>query len=286
MAAVAARTVFRVSIGAIMTFQICALFARSALDASLVGNGTDPAVANDLSYLIVPPILAVLMYPCLKQHRHVLAGLLATRHLGLRLCCFAVLLGILLRVTWWSVLTVLIWMGLVRSGEPDAIVGPHFAFDCPPPSVLGLSLFIMAILIPLIEEVINRGFLLHALLAKGALVSVVVSSCLFAIMHRPESYIPAFVIGIFLGVQCLSSRTLWAPILTHAAYNAAATFHWDCFQIIWNPPEGDPALAAAGRIAAPVAVAGILICCVLVSKKAIGAPSPRSPGCSSGKSAR
>jgi membrane protease YdiL (CAAX protease family) len=276
MTAEAARPVFRVSIGAIMAFQIFALFVRSALDASLVGNGADPAVANDLSYLIVPPILMMLMYPYLRQHRHLLAGLLGTHRLTLRLCFLAVLLGILLRVTWWSVLTVLIWMGWLRNGDPDAIVGPHFAFDCPPLSVLALSFFVMAILIPFIEEVINRGFLLHALLAKGAVVSLVVSSCLFASMHRPESYIPAFVIGMFLGVQSLSSRTLWAPILTHAAYNAAATFHWDCFQIIWNPPEADPALAAAGRIAAPMAVGGILICCFLVSKKAIGAPSPRS----------
>jgi membrane protease YdiL (CAAX protease family) len=284
MTAEAARPAFRVSIGAIMAFQICALFARSALDASLVGHGTDPAVANDLSYLIVPPVLLVLMYPYLKQHRHVLAGLLGTHHLTPRLCVLAVLLGILLRVTWWSVLTVLIWMGLVRNEEPDAIAGPHFAFDCPPLSVLGLSFFVMVILIPVIEEVINRGFLLHALLAKGAVISVVVSSCLFAIMHRPDSYIAAFVIGTFLGVQFLSSRTLWAPILTHAAYNAAATFHWDCFQIIWNPPEADPALAAAGRIAAPVAIGGILICCFLVSKKAIGATSPRSQDCSSRES--
>jgi membrane protease YdiL (CAAX protease family) len=271
------RPVFRVSILAIMLFQVCALFARSTLELFLVSNGSDRAVANDLSYLVVPVILAALLYPYLRQHWHALASLFRPCQLTLRLCFLSLLLGFSMRVTYWAILTVLIRLGLIKNDDPGAIVGPILGFGCPPLLVLGLSFFVMALLVPIVEEVINRGFLLHALLRKGAIMSVGLSACLFAIAHRTDTYLVAFVAGLFFGAQVLNSRTLWAPLLTHAAYNASATFHWDCFQIIWNPPASDPGLAAVTRVAAPVAVLGTLICCLLVSKRAIGARPPRSP---------
>jgi membrane protease YdiL (CAAX protease family) len=274
----ACRPVFRVSILAIMLFQLCALFARSALELSLVSTGSDRAVAGDLSYLIVPPILMALLYPYLRRHAHALASLFQPCRLTLRLCCFSLLLGVLMRVTYWAVLTVLMWLGLIKNDDPGAIVGPVLYFDCPPLPVLGLSFLVMALLVPVVEEVINRGFLLHALLPRGTVMSVGLSACLFAVVHRADTGVAAFVAGLFLGVQLLNARTLWAPLLAHAAYNASAIADWYCFQIIWNPPAEDPALAAVTRIAAPTAVMGILICCFLVSKKAIGARPPRSPG--------
>jgi membrane protease YdiL (CAAX protease family) len=259
-----------------MLFQVCALFARGALELFLVSNGSDRSVANDLSYLVVPPILAALLYPYLRRHWHALASLFQPCRLTLRLCGLSLLLGFLMRVTYWAITTVLMWLGLIKSDDPGAIVGPVLGFDCPPLPVLGLGIFVMAFLVPVVEEVINRGFLLHALLPKGAAMSVGLSACLFAVMHRTDTHLVALVAGLFLGVQALNSRTLWAPLLAHAAYNASATFHWDCFQIIWNPPEADPGLAAVTRVAAPAALLGTLICCFLVSKKAIGAKPPRS----------
>jgi membrane protease YdiL (CAAX protease family) len=277
MAPETARPLFRVSIAAIMVFQVCALFSRSALDAALVRHGSDRAFAGDLSYLIVPPILVLLMYPYLEQHRHALTRLMWPRRLTLRLCGSALLLGVIMRTTYWAVLTVLMWTGVVRNEDPAAIAGPYLDFACPPPEVLALSLFVMAFLTPIAEEVINRGFLLHALLPRGTCFSIVASACLFAIMHRPDSYVVTLLIGIFLAVQMLNAGTLWAPILAHAAYNAAAILDWECLQIVWNPPEADPLLASAARIAAPVAISGILLSCFLVSGKAVGAAPPRSP---------
>ena len=277
MTAGASTPVFRVSILAILLFQICALFARAALELFLVSNGSDRSVANDLSYLVVPPILIALLYPYLRQHKNALASLFQPCQLTFRLCCLSILLGFLMRVTYWATLTVLMWMGLIKNDDPGAVVGPVLGFDCPPLLVLCLSFIVMAFLVPLVEEVINRGFLLHALLPRGTVVSVGLSACLFAVVHRPDSYIVALAVGLFLGVQVLNSRTLWAPLLTHAAYNASATFDWDCFRIIWNPPEADPGLVAVTRVAAPTAILGALICCFLVSRKAIGATPPRSP---------
>jgi membrane protease YdiL (CAAX protease family) len=267
----------RVSILAIMIFQICALFARSILDLTLVRKGIDRSVSNDLSYLVVPPILALLLCPYLRQHKDALLGLLRVSHLTFRVAAFSIVLGLLMRLTYWALLTVLMWTGLVGNDDPDAIVGPILGFGCPPLPVLMFSLVTMSLLVPIVEEVVNRGLLLHALLNRGTIAAVIISALLFTLMHKPGSYAVAFTIGLFLAVQALNSRALWAPLLTHGAYNFAATIHWDCFQIVWNPPVLDQTLATAAYVAAPVALTGVLLCCWLVSKRAIGARTPRLP---------
>jgi membrane protease YdiL (CAAX protease family) len=190
----------------------------------------------------------------------------------------ALLLGLSLRATYWALLTVLMWTGIVGNADPNAIAGPILGFACPPLPVLVLSFLTMSLLVPLVEEVVNRGLLLHTLLPMGFTVSVAGSAFLFALAHQPGTYIAAFATGILLAIQTLNARTLWAPLVTHGTYNLAATIDWDCFRIIWNPPASDPALAAVTKIAAPAAVAGIVLCCWLVSKKAIGDRTPRLPG--------
>ena len=277
MKATAYSPVMRVSVLAIMVFQACALFARSALDVSLAERGVSPEVANDLSYLVVPPILAVLLYPYLRRHWKSLLGLFRLESLTCRLFLLAFLLGVLLRLTYWSLLTVSMWAGVIGEADPNVVAGPILGFGCPPLPVLSLSLLTMSVLVPLVEETINRGLLLHSLISRGVVVSVVLSAFLFALAHRPDTYIAAFAAGLLLAVQTLNSRTLWASFVTHGTYNLAATIQWDCFQIIWNPPVADPALAAATRIAAPAAVASAILCCWLVSKQAIGASVPRLP---------
>ena len=274
------RPEIRVSILAIMIFQVCALFARVALDRTLVGKGVDRSVSNDLSYLVVPPILTLLLYPYLRQHKDALLSLLQLSRLTLRRAAFSILLGLSMSVTYWAILTVLMWIGLVGNEDPNASVGPIVNFGCPPLPMLMLSIVMMSLLVPIVEEVINRGLLLYSLLRRGTIVAVVISAILFALMHKPGSYAVAFTVGLFLAAQALNSRTLLAPILTHGAYNLAATIHWDCFQIVWNPPVSDQTLTAAAQVAAPVALAGVLLCCWLVSKKAIGARTPRLPASS------
>src|SRR3546814_17945170 len=98
----------------------------------------------------------------------------------------------------------------------------------------------MAFLIPIMEEVIHRGFILHALLPRGLSISILLSALLFALLHPPVSYVFAFLTGVLLAVQTLNYGTLWAAVISHAGYNAAAVFDWECFQIVWSPPASDP----------------------------------------------
>lgn len=262
--------IIRISIFGILLFQICGLFARSALEIALVMAGKDHDLANDLSYLVVPPILFVLLYPSLRNQWGMLLNLIRPDQLTVRLCCLSILLGITMRITYMAMLTVLMWSGVVRNDDTAAIAGPIIGFTCPPLLTLTLSLIVMAFLVPLVEEVINRGLLLHALLPRGVATSVILSAALFAVMHQPGTWLVAFVGGILFGIQMLNARTLWAPLLSHAAYNAASTVSWDCMQIVWNPPLEDPRLSSLTQIAAPVAVCGALVCSLLVSKKVIG----------------
>lgn len=274
----ACRPVFHISVLAIMLFQVCALFARSALDISLVKRGMDRAIANDISYLVVPPMLAAFMYPYLRRHWDALQSLFRLQAMTLRLFVLALVLGLLLRVTYWAVLTVLIWAGVIGNDESGVVAGPLLGFQCPPLPVLTLSVLTMSFFVPVVEEIVNRGFLLHALLPRGFVTSIILSALLFAVAHKPGTYAVAFSIGVLLAVQALNARTLWAPLVTHSTYNFAAIIDWECFRLIWNPPLADPLLLAATKVAAPTAVACVFLCCWLVSKRAIGDTMPRLPG--------
>lgn len=265
------RPVFEVSVIAIMIFQVAALFARSMLELSLMDDGYSRAVAEDLSYLVVPPILLLLMFPYLKRCKEPLLSLFRRNDLTVRLVVFAVLLGLSLRLTYWATLTVLIALGVVRNPDPDAMVGPILGFQCPPPGILLLSIVVMAVLIPVIEEVVNRGFILHRLLPMGRVVSVAATAILFAVLHKPGTYPVAFVVGVILAIQTLNFRSLWGAVIAHAAFNAAAVLDWECFRIVWNPPVSDPALIRLAAFSAPVALLSISLAVLLASEKAAGA---------------
>ena len=218
-----------------MIFQLAALFIRAWLEVHLIDNGTSPSVAGDLSYLVVPPLLLVLMYPILRRHGTWLFSLLRRDDLTIRLITVSVLLGIALRATYWGGLVSLVSSGVLRNDDPNAVVGPIFSFACPGTGVLALSFLVGALLIPIVEETLNRGLLLKMLETRGRVFAVVVSSAIFALAHDPQAIVTAFLGGLFLGMQLLISRTLWAPLISHSAYNSVAILDWECLDVQWNP---------------------------------------------------
>ena len=263
--------IFQVSVLAIILFQVAALFARSMLDLSLRARGMDPEVANDLSYLVVPSVLLVLMYPYLRACKDSLRGLFSLARLTLRVIVLSIALGLVMRLIYWASLTLLIATGVVRDDDPNAIIGPIIGFDCPPPAVLLLSLAVMAVVVPVTEEVMHRGFFLYGLLHRGKILAIIISAIFFALMHESSTYLPAFIVGIVLAVQVLNYRALWGPIIAHATYNATATIDWDCFQVIWNPPMGDPTMVKLALASVPIIIAGVSVSLLIVRQKAAGA---------------
>jgi uncharacterized protein len=86
-----------------------------------------------------------------------------------------------------------------------------------------LILFVVVIG-PVIEEVVFRGLLLRRGIARrGLWRGVVISSLVFALLH-PPFWIGAFVVGVFLSMLYLVTRSLYAPIAFHALYNGMVTF--------------------------------------------------------------
>jgi membrane protease YdiL (CAAX protease family) len=258
-----------VPIAAIVIIEVAALIARAFLEVRLLDSGEPKPFAEDLSYLVVPPIMIVLMFPIIRQHGAFLLSLLRRQDLTVRLIMMSVLLGLTLRITYWGGLISLISFRVLRNADPNAVVGPEFSFSCPEPAALALSFFVITFLTPIIEEITNRGLILPALLHRGRLPAIVISSLLFAVMHDPQAIPLAFVVGLFLGLQMIKMKTLWAPMMTHATYNAMTILDWGCLKGKWNPIETTPAMIGTGLVAATVAIVGISLCAMFVMQKGI-----------------
>lgn len=257
----------RAPIVAIMIFQVAALFTRAFLESRLIDSGEPKAFAQDLSYLVVPPILLILMYPVLRQHWPFLRSLLRRQDLTVRVIALSILFGFSLRMSFWGGLISFTSFGVLRNPDPDAIVGPVVSFGCPDAGVLALSFLVASFLIPVTEEVINRGLILQSLLHRGRILAVVLTSVLFAVMHNPQTIILAFFVGLFLSVQMLNYKTLWGPLITHATYNGVAVLDWECVSGQWNPLETTPVMIGTGMIATALAVVGISLSIFLATQK-------------------
>ncbi len=82
---------------------------------------------------------------------------------------------------------------------------------------LGLF-FLLAILAPLIEELLFRGLLYGYLRGRaGVAVSVIVSALIFAVLHVVIP--PLFVMGAIMAVLAERNRSLWPSIALHATNN-------------------------------------------------------------------
>ena len=253
-------------IAAIMIFQVAALLARACLQSRLFESGAPRPFAGDLSYLVVPPILIVLMYPILKQHWKYLLSLFRRQDLTVRLIALSVLLGFTLRMTYWGGLISLISFGVLRNSDPDAVVGPVISFGCPEPQLLALSFLVVVFLTPVIEEIINRGLILQCLMHRGKTLAVLLSAVLFAVIHAPQAMLLAFLVGLIFAVQTINYRTLWASLMTHATYNAVSVLDWKCMNTQWNPIDMTPSIIGVGLIATTVTAAGTFLAIVLVGR--------------------
>jgi hypothetical protein len=88
-----------------------------------------------------------------------------------------------------------------------------------------LVLLVQAVVVaPVVEEFLYRGVLLSALVrGAGAIAGLVVSSVLFALVHapaEPQAVVPLFFLGMALAYAAYRTRSLVAPILAHALFNA------------------------------------------------------------------
>ena len=262
-----AEPIVRAPILAIMIFQVAALFARAYLEIRLMDGGEPKPFAQDLSYLVVPPILIILMYPILRRHWSFLRALLRKQDLTIKLIALSVLLGFTLRVSFWGGLISFTSFGVLRSSDPDAVTGPVVSLGCPDPGVLALSFLVVSFLIPVIEEIVNRGLILQSLLHHGRVIAVLLTSVLFAVMHDPQAILVSFIGGLFFAALMLKYNTLWAPMIAHATYNGVAVLDWECVSGQWNPTQTTSEIPVVGIIGSAVFVVGLLSSILLIRNR-------------------
>ncbi len=268
-----------VSVFALLLFQVCALFARALLELNLVRRGIDATDASHLSYLIVPVILAVLMYPMLRANGRYLRSLLRIGALSIRIFVTALAIAFCARLVWWTQLVARTAFGMSMSDDPAAPVGPLIAVGCPPLPWLLLGVLVTAVLVPVVEEVVHRGLILGALKRRGQSIAILVSAAVFAAFHPGslDSVVTAFLLGIVFGLQVTATCALWASIVTHAGYNGLLQLDWHCVQTVWNPGRDTLPDLTVG-IAASLALLGALaMLIVLLAKTWDGASHARRP---------
>ena len=261
---------------ATLLILIAALLARSWLRSTLLQHGFTQYLAADLSYLIVPPLLALLLTPIIRSRPGLLRALFRVDGLSPRLVLTAIMIGLLLRVAWWSQLFAGVALGLYGDNTAAPTLPPTFTFECPAASALLLGLVVTMLLVPIVEEFVNRGLLQSSLSHLGPLLAIPAAACIFALTHRSASWTFVFGAGLILGVLFWKTQTLWLSLATHASFNGLALFDWRCLQGQWNLPATSLPLwnvAIPGLVTLAIAIISIAL---LLHKKIPG--RTRLPG--------
>jgi membrane protease YdiL (CAAX protease family) len=84
-----------------------------------------------------------------------------------------------------------------------------------------LTLLVVAVLGPVLEEALLRGAVLGALRRRfGVWPAIVVSAASFSLLHASIwSLLPLSVLGVALGWLAVRSRSLWPAVAAHVLYN-------------------------------------------------------------------
>ena len=270
----------------IVLAQTLALFAQAGLSRSLPAHGFGTLEARYLAYLVMPPILLVMLAPLILQHRDFFVQLFRRNALTIRLVVAAVALGVSMRIVWWSQLVARVSLGITVNHDPQTITGPLFSWGCPPLNSLTLGLFVMALLVPVMEETVHRGFLQSAFGHKGPVPAILFSSFVFTLFHPPSTYWFVFLMGTVLGMQFWVTGSLWATMISHATYNGLIQFDWRCLQGRWNPPPESLPLVLPGLMSLATLLAASLLIVVLLRCQRAGAAAAPAPSVSPARSRR
>lgn len=269
------QSAIRAPVISIIIMLACAYVARAALEIELAKRGFETSYAADLSLLVVPLILGVLMFPILWSNWQPLMRLVSPQGINLRMVIIAFAIGLLARIISWSELVFTVSTGLVSNSDPAAIVGPVFSWNCPPLQVFLLGLAVWIVITPVIEEVVHRGLIQSSLMPRGRWTAILVSALIFAAFHPPYSIPFVFLFGIVFAVQFANSQTLWTTIISHTTYDGLIQFDWRCLRGTWNPRiEDTPMIEAVVLSSAALLLSTAAV--VILLKKTEARNAPRS----------
>jgi membrane protease YdiL (CAAX protease family) len=225
-------------IGLVLFFQLASLIVREFVRLRLGEFGVSPGKADHLSAAVGFILLGLLLAPVLWPERAGLRHLFRLPDRWPRIVLSALLAGILLRVASWSIAIGVALSG--RHGLPHAPTPATFWWHCPPADYLLLSMLVLALATPVVEETVNRGIVLGGLLARGSRLPLPLSAIVFAMFHAPDNMPVAFLFGLTAGRMMARDRCLLGPVVAHATFNGLTTLDWDCLGGAWTPAEVSP----------------------------------------------
>jgi len=261
----------RASIGAIMLFQVCALFGSEFIQLQLEQVELSDQGAQHLSRMLGLLILALLISPMLQQHWPLLKTLFKLPKNAKPVLLASAVIGFLI----YAINAIaLIWAGILpwlssASGYPPAVFEATFTFTNP--TILILAILLMSGLTPIVEETINRGLILFSLLPKGRSVGIIGSALLFSVLHEPATIPAAFLFGVYAALQVLHWQTLWAPIVTHGVFNAFVQIDIHCIEKSWVFGRASEKLVTSALLSAATIIMSVLAIVWLTLKFRIGA---------------
>jgi len=226
-----------VSIPAIMLFQAAALIIRSFVQIKLIDSGRDVIVAKHLSALIGFGVLAMLMWPIIRETWPVVRGQFRRPASWSRMILTSAALGTVLWLGQMLALLLYSTRQWIDQGPYHESTSPVYMIACENPAILLLAIPVMSLLTPVVEEVINRGLILQKSLIRGRTLAILISALLFAVLHEPGGIPFAFVFGIFVAVQMLHCRNLWAVVITHGVANLMSIVSNLCVSGFWLPGQ-------------------------------------------------
>ena len=128
---------------------------------------------------------------------------------------------ILVPVCWIAVAMLIFLIGLAFPGLHNVPQNPYRAFMQAP---IGAAIFIVVVVLAGgVREELQRAFILHRFAHLGGRrVGLVVFSVTFGLMHLPQGFDVAIVVGllgVFWGLTYLRRRSVVAPIVSHAGFD-------------------------------------------------------------------
>lgn len=174
-----------------------------------------------------------------------------------------------------SLLCVLAGLGVILLGNYPAMAVRNFfgifGYQSPDTALGGeesllailVEVFVTALLVPVMEELVFRGVVLSSLRRYGIGFSIVGSALIFGLAHMdPSSVVFATIAGLVFGFLYAKTNNLWLTILIHALNNLIATVGSHTDYLFGNLAGG----VDAAIMLLPIAV-GILALILLVLTK-------------------
>jgi membrane protease YdiL (CAAX protease family) len=117
-------------------------------------------------------------------------------------------------------ITGLLSQSLFPEAPPNQCVSIRGAYE----GALWLAVIGIAVVAPLVEEIVFRGMVFGWLRGRAPLVwAVVISAALFSLEHigflQLTLFLPIFSFGVVLAILYHHARSIWPTVLVHGTYN-------------------------------------------------------------------